>query len=46
MQRAYIYMEHPESGQVVNHGRLTLKGKPIGRLRFAVTPPPSSRVPT
>ncbi|WP_060483413.1 type II toxin-antitoxin system HipA family toxin [Pseudomonas sp. NBRC 111119] len=27
MQRAYIYMQHPDTGRVVTLGRLTLKGK-------------------
>ncbi|WP_256676253.1 hypothetical protein [Pseudomonas sp. CM27] len=27
MSRAYIYMEHPETTEVVTLGRLTLKGK-------------------
>ncbi|EST14479.1 hypothetical protein EDP1_1445 [Pseudomonas putida S610] len=34
MQRAYIYMEHPESGQVLTLGRLTLKGK-LGEFVYA-----------
>lgn len=34
MQRAYIYMERPESGQVVTLGRLTLKGK-MGEFVYA-----------
>ena len=27
MSRAYIYMDHPETGEVITLGRLTLKGK-------------------
>ncbi|MBH3344896.1 hypothetical protein I5O09_14200 [Pseudomonas parafulva] len=34
MQRAYIYMEHPESGQVVTLGRLSLKGR-LGEFVYA-----------
>ena len=27
MSRAYIYMEHPQTAEVITLGRLTLKGK-------------------
>jgi serine/threonine-protein kinase HipA len=34
MSRAYIYMEHPETGEVITLGRLTLKGK-LGEFLYA-----------
>ncbi|WEK28477.1 MAG: type II toxin-antitoxin system HipA family toxin [Candidatus Pseudomonas phytovorans] len=34
MSRAYIYMEHPETGEVLTLGRLTLKGK-LGEFLYA-----------
>ena len=34
MSRAYIYMEHPETGEVMTLGRLTLKGK-VGEFLYA-----------
>jgi serine/threonine-protein kinase HipA len=34
MSRAYIYMEHPETGEVVTLGRLTLNGK-LGEFVYA-----------
>ncbi|MFF7061410.1 hypothetical protein [Pseudomonas sp. NPDC008258] len=34
MSRAYIYMEHPETGEVVTLGRITLKGK-LGEFLYA-----------
>lgn len=34
MSRAYIYMEHPDSGEVLTLGRLTLKGK-VGEFIYA-----------
>jgi len=34
MSRAYIYMEHPETAEVITLGRLTLKGK-VGEFLYA-----------
>ncbi|MFZ4965094.1 type II toxin-antitoxin system HipA family toxin [Pseudomonas gingeri] len=34
MSRAYIYMEHPQTGEVVTLGRLTLQGK-VGEFLYA-----------
>lgn len=34
MSRAYIYMEHPETGEVITLGRLMLKGK-LGEFLYA-----------
>ncbi len=34
MSRAYLYMEHPQAGEVLTLGRLTLQGK-VGEFLYA-----------